>query len=52
MGQVVEHLPSKCEALNANPSTGKKKKKTHQMLVTKTSLASLETFSSFLKYYI
>jgi hypothetical protein len=27
MTQVVEHLPSKCEALNPNPSTKKKKKK-------------------------
>jgi hypothetical protein len=25
--QVVEHLPSKCKALNLNPSTAKKKKK-------------------------
>jgi hypothetical protein len=25
--QVVEHLPSKCVALNSNPSTVKKKKK-------------------------
>jgi hypothetical protein len=27
MTQVVEHLPSKCEALNPNPSTKKKRKK-------------------------
>jgi hypothetical protein len=26
MAQVVEHLPSKCETLSSNPSTGKKKK--------------------------
>jgi hypothetical protein len=25
--QVVEHLPSKCKALNSNPSTTKKKRK-------------------------
>jgi hypothetical protein len=24
---VVDHLPSKCEALSSNPSTAKKKKK-------------------------
>jgi hypothetical protein len=27
MTQVVEHLPSKCEAQSSNPSTTKKKKK-------------------------
>jgi hypothetical protein len=27
VSQVVEHLPSKCEALSSNPSTAKKKKK-------------------------
>jgi hypothetical protein len=26
VAQVVEHLPSKCEALNSNPSTAKRKK--------------------------
>jgi hypothetical protein len=26
-GGVVEHLPSKCKALNSNPSTAKKKKR-------------------------
>jgi hypothetical protein len=27
--QVVEHLPSKDEALNSNPRTAKKRKKNH-----------------------
>jgi hypothetical protein len=27
MAQVVEHLPSKCQALSSNPSIAKKKKK-------------------------
>jgi hypothetical protein len=27
VAQVVEYLPSNCEALNSNPSTAKKKKK-------------------------
>jgi hypothetical protein len=27
MAQVVDHLPSKCEALSSNPSVIKKKKK-------------------------
>jgi hypothetical protein len=26
MSQVVEHLPTKCEALSSNPNTTKKKK--------------------------
>jgi hypothetical protein len=26
IAQMVEHFPSKCEAQNSNPSTGKKKK--------------------------
>jgi hypothetical protein len=32
VAQAVEHLPSKCEALDSNPSTAKKKrKKSHKM---------------------
>jgi hypothetical protein len=27
MAQVIEHLPSKCEDLNSNPSTAKNKKR-------------------------
>jgi hypothetical protein len=27
MAELVEHLPSKCEALSSNPNTTKKKKK-------------------------
>jgi hypothetical protein len=32
VAQVVECLPSKCEALNSNPSTTKKKKKDKVLL--------------------
>jgi hypothetical protein len=30
VAQVVQHLPSKCEALSSNPSTTKKKKKKNE----------------------
>jgi hypothetical protein len=32
VAQVVEHLPRKCEALNSNPSTAKKKKKAYILI--------------------
>jgi hypothetical protein len=32
VAQVVEHLPSKCEALSSNPRTSKKKKKEEEKL--------------------
>jgi hypothetical protein len=32
VAQVVEHLPSKCEALNSDPSTEKGKKKNRMRL--------------------
>jgi hypothetical protein len=34
--QVVEHLPSKCEALNSNPSTTKKQKQKQKNLPNRT----------------
>jgi hypothetical protein len=43
MAQVVDHLPSKCEALNSNPSTTKKKKKATSLI----PIAILEILFSF-----
>jgi hypothetical protein len=39
MAQAVENLPQKLEALNSNPSTGKKKKKATSGTVRKISIS-------------
>jgi hypothetical protein len=40
--QVVEYLPSKCEALNSNPSTAKKKKKKERKKAQNGQVRSLQ----------
>jgi hypothetical protein len=41
--QVVEHLPSKCEALRSNPSTEKKKKRKKRHIQVLVHCFSAET---------
>jgi hypothetical protein len=38
LGQVVEHLPDKHEALNSNPSTAKRKENLRPLLIRACSL--------------
>jgi hypothetical protein len=49
MAQVVEYLPSKCEALNWDSSTGKKK--TQIVSVTLTNIAPNKGYYYFLTYH-
>jgi hypothetical protein len=39
---VVEHLPSKCEDLTSNPSTGKKKKTERKDVIKPQNLRKME----------
>jgi hypothetical protein len=45
--QVIEHLPSKCEALSSNPSTAKKEKKKNPFQFMAVELAESVFLTSY-----
>jgi hypothetical protein len=46
VSQVVQYLPSRCEALSSNPSTGKKKKRKERRKEGRNGLIQLWKLTS------